>query len=208
MTASGSELRAKPEGSGGAMPNRRTIFLADEFYHLYNRGVDRAQIFFSEDNYHYFMLLLEGKAAHYSVRIVAFCLMPNHFHLLIRPDRDHAVSRFLNGLLGSYAQGLNAALKRVGPLFQSRTKAVRVARNEYLAHAARYIHFNPVAAGLVARPQDWPYSNYRAIISGQGGPSGDGMIVSGLFPAGAAYRRFVEAPKPEELPASLKLAGS
>ena len=63
MTAPGSELRAKPEGSGGAMPNRRTIFLADEFYHLYNRGGDRAAVFFHEDNYRYFMRLLEAKAA-------------------------------------------------------------------------------------------------------------------------------------------------
>jgi len=154
------------------------------------------------------MRLLEGKAARHSIRIAAFCLMPNHFHLLIRPGHDHAVSQFLNGLLGSYAQDLNAARKRVGPLFQSRTKAVHVARDEFLAHVARYIHFNPVAAGLVARPQDWPYSNYRAIISDHGAPVGDGMLVDGVFPSGAAYRRFVEAPQSEELPASLKLAGS
>jgi len=190
------------------MPNRRTTFLADESYHLYNRGGDRAVVFFLEDNYRYFMRLLEAKAARESIGIVAFCLMPNHFHLLIRPGRDHSVSRFLNSLLGSYVQGLNAARNRVGPLFQGRTRSVHVARDEFLAHVARYIHLNPVAASLVPRPQDWPYSNYAAVITGQGGHIADGLLVGGIFPDRASYKNFVEAPQPTELPASLKLAGS
>jgi len=190
------------------MPQRRTTFLAGEFYHLYNRGVDRAAVFFTKDNYLYFMRLLEGKSGKDSIGIVAFCLMPNHFHLLIRPGLDHTVSRFINRLLGSYVQGLNAARKRVGPLFQGRTKSVHISKDGYLAHVARYIHLNPVAAGLVPRPQDWPYSNYEAIVSGRSGPIVDGPLVGGIFPDAAAYRGFVEETRPVELPASLKLAGS
>jgi REP element-mobilizing transposase RayT len=193
---------------GGAMPHGRTIFLADETYHLYNRGVDRAAIFFTRDNYLYFMRLLEAKASRDSIRIVAFCLMPNHFHILVSPDGDHVVSRFIGSVLGAYAQGLNVARKRVGPLFQGRTKSIHVSRDDYLAHVARYIHLNPVAAGLVARPQDWPYSNYGKILSGRVGSGPDGVLIGGIFPDGAACQRFVEAPQSVELPASLKLAGS
>jgi REP element-mobilizing transposase RayT len=183
------------------MPNRRTAFLAGEFYHLYNRGVDRAAVFFGDDNYRYFMRLLIEKAELHAVGIVTFCLMPSHFHFLVRPTFDATVGRFINSLRGSYVQGLNAARHRVGPLFQGRYKSVHVDRNEYLAHLARYIHLNPAAANLVARPQDWPYSNYRSIPM-------DGVLVGGLFRDAASYRSFVEAPEPLELPASLKLAGS
>ncbi len=190
------------------MPGRRTTFLAREFYHLYNRGVDRGTIFFTDDNVRYFMRLLMEKAERNAVEVVAFCRMPNHYHLLIRPSSSNTASRFINSLLGSYFQGLNAARHRVGPLFQGRYKAVHVARDEYLTHLARYIHLNPVAASLVARPQDWPYSNYREIISGEGEPVGDGILIGGIFADGATYQRFVEAPQPVELPASLKLAGS
>src|SRR3990172_8733730 len=163
------------------MPGRRTTFLAGGFHHLYNRGVDRGAIFFSDDNYRYFMRLLMEKAERYAVRMGAFCLMPNHYHLLIRPGFDNNVSRFINGLLGSYVQGLDAERHRVGPLFQGRTKSVHVDRDEYLAHLARYIHLNPVAAGLVARPQDWPHSNYTDVLE-------DGALIGGGFVHGGGHR--------------------
>jgi len=183
------------------MPGRRTTFLAGEFYHLYNRGVDRGAIFFSDDNYRYFIRLMMEKAARHAVEVIAFCLMPNHYHLLIRLGVDNTVSPFINRLLGSYVQGVNAVRHRVGPLFQGRYKSVHVDRDEYLAHLARYIHLNPVAASFVARPQDWPYSKFASIPI-------DGALVGGIFRDAAAYRSFVEAPQPLELPASLKLAGS
>ena len=183
------------------MPGRRTTFLAGEFHHLYNRGVDRGAIFFSDDNYRYFMRLLMGKAERHAVDVVAFCLMPNHYHILIRPSVDNTVSPFINSLLGSFVQGRNAARHRVGPLSQGRYKSVHVDRDEYLAHLARYIHLNPVAAGLVALPQDWPYSNYGDVLE-------DGVLIGGIFPDGAAYQRFVEMPQPPKLPGSLELPGS
>jgi REP element-mobilizing transposase RayT len=183
------------------MPNRRATVLAGEFYHLHNRGVDRGVVFFNEDHYRYFERLLGEKAARYAVEVVAFCLMPNHYHLLVRAGSENTIGRFVNSLLGSYVQGLNAARKRVGPLFQGRYKSVHVARDEYLAHVARYIHLNPVAAGLVVRPQDWPHSNYAEMRE-------DGVLIGGIFADGQAYARFVDGYQTVELPASLKLAGS
>ena len=183
------------------MPRRRTPFLADAFYHIYNRGIDRRPIFHREQNYLYFARLLREKADRHAVQVVAYCLMPNHYHFLLRPWRDGVVSPFLNALLGSYVQALNAQQGRLGPLFQGRFRSIHVDRDEYLGHLARYIHLNPVAAGLVMRPQDWPHSNYTRLVE-------DGTLIGGIFATARAHHDFVEEPQPFELPASLKLAGS
>ena len=183
------------------MPRREVRFLAGGFYHIYNRGIERRSIFHETENYHYFTRLLNAKAARHDVEVIAYCLMPNHFHLLVRPRRDHTLGRFMTGLCGSYAQALNARRQRQGALFQGRYRAVRVDRDEYLGHLARYIHLNPVAAGLVSRPGDWPYSNSASV-------SEDGVLLGGILPEADAYRRFVEAPQPSKLPGSLELPGS
>jgi REP element-mobilizing transposase RayT len=183
------------------MPRRVVGFHAGEIYHVCNRGVDRQPIFHTAENYRYFARLLQGKALRHSVTIIAYCLMPNHFHLLLRPGLDDSLVRFMTGVCGSYAQALNAQQGRTGALFQGRFRAVRVDQDAYLSHVARYIHLNPVAAGLVPRPQEWPHSNYTEI-------SPDGLLIGGVFPDGPTYRRFVEATQTMELPGSLKLPGS
>jgi len=183
------------------MPRRGVEFLAGEFYHVYNRGVDSRPIFHETGNYLYFTRLLFAKAHAHDVAVIAYCLMPNHFHLLARPGQGCFLGNCVSGVCGSYAQALNRQRQRSGALSQGRYQAIHVDRDEYLAHLARYIHLNPVAAGLVARPGDWPYSNYASI-------SEDGVLIGGILPDADAYRRFVEAPRPSKLPGSLKLAGS
>ena len=190
------------------MPRRGVEFLIGEFYHLYDRGVDRGPIFHGPENYRYFLGLLHNKARRHEIELAVYCLMPNHFHLLVRPGREDSVSPFLAGVCGSYAQALNARRERVGALFQGRYRAEHVDRDAYLMHLARYIHINPVAAGLVVRPQDWPYSNYRDTIAGRQAFAADGPLFGGLFPTGRAYRDFVERPQTVELPGSFKLPGS
>lgn len=190
------------------MPRRRIVFHAGEYYHVLNRGVADQPIFFRPQNYHYFIRLLLRKARQHAVALAAYCLMPSHFHLLIRPANDGGVAPFLAGVCGSYAQAINAQRCRAGALFQGRFRATHVDRDAYLRHVARYVHLNPVAAGLALRPQDWPYSNYRAIISGNQAFCSDEPLFGGLFETPLAYRRFVEALALEELPGSLKLPGS
>ena len=190
------------------MPRRTIGFCAGEHYHIYNRGVDRQPIFFCEENYLYFVRLLKQKAARNAIQVLAYCLMPNHFHLLVRPESDNAVTAFLTSVCGSYVQALNVQRCRVGALFQGRFRAVHVNRDAYLAQLARYIHLNPVATGLVVKPQDWPYSDYRDIVEGRQGPPTEPGLFAGLFPSSSAYQRFVEAPQSLELPGNLKLPGS
>jgi REP element-mobilizing transposase RayT len=174
------------------MPHRETELLADHYYHVYNRGVAGNVVFFSPDNYLYFVRLLARNAARYAVTIVAYCLMPNHYHLLLTPTRDHNASKFMHSVASSYSQALNQRLGRQGPLFQGRFRAVWVDREAYLTHVARYIHANPVMAGLVTRAEAWPYSDYAEVIGIRPVAQRDGSLVPERFETGAAYREFVE----------------
>jgi REP element-mobilizing transposase RayT len=174
------------------MPVRRTPFLAGHFYHIYNRGVDAGRVFFSLDNYEYFLSLIANKLRRHGIRIVAYCLMPNHFHLLLGPDLDETVPAFMNGLCGAYTQALNRQRGRQGPLFQGRYRSVEVEAEAYLIHLARYIHLNPVVSRLVVSPIEWPYSNYADIIGRRQGGLGDSSLVPDRFARGDDYREFVE----------------
>jgi len=183
------------------MPRRGIELRAGRFFHICNRGVGRRPIFYEPENYLYVIRLLRTKAEKHRVGILAYCLMPNHFHLLARSGQDEGLGRYISGVCGSYAQALNARRSRSGALFQGRCQAVPVDWDEYLAHLSRYIHLNPVEAGLVARPGDWPYSNYAHV-------SMDGVLIGGIIGNPASYRHFVESPQVLELPGSLKLPGS
>ena len=95
-------------------------------------------------------------------------------------------------LLVSYAKSFNRRYARVGPLFQGPFKAVHVDRNEYLLHLSRYIHLNPVAAGLVASPQEWEFSSYREFVGLRKGNLPRPEVVLAQFPSADGYRQFVE----------------
>jgi putative transposase len=174
------------------MPRRKTEFLADHYYHVYNRGVGAETLFPSPENYLYFIRLLLRNGTRYAVTVVAYCLMPNHYHLLLRPHRDHNGSKLMHSLASSYSQALNQRLQRRGPLFQGRFCAIWVDRDEYLTQVARYIHANPVVAGLVAKAEAWPYSDYAQLIGITNPAQSAGGLVPVWFPTGAAYRGFVE----------------
>ena len=142
------------------MPSRNIekVYLEESFYHLYNRGVDRQKIFRQKADYAVFLNILkryidkapvkdkkgrEYEWLHKKMELVAFCLMPNHFHLLIYQKEPRAMTRFISGICTSYTGYFNKKYKRVGPLFQHRFKAALITRDEYLQHISRYIHLNP-----------------------------------------------------------------
>jgi putative transposase len=140
-------------------------FIAELPYHVYNRGNNRQAVFFEPANYLYFLRKLRQHIAPHS-ELLAYCLMPNHFHLLLCPrhtsQTTHPLNRAVGTVLSSYTQGVNRDLERSGSLFQARTKAQPLATDEaYLRTCFHYIHQNPVRAGLIGRLEDWPYSSYR-----------------------------------------------
>ncbi len=153
-------------------------FEPGEFYHVYNRGNNRQPIFFNNDNYLFFLKKIGDQLKPVS-EIVAYCLMPNHFHILMQANRNSIKERNTFGgklmqelayrigiLLSSYSQAINKQNKTTGSLFQQKTKAKMLSetnkgtRISYFEQCFHYIHQNPAVARMVKNVADWPYSSY------------------------------------------------
>lgn len=138
--------------------NREKVYLPQTYYHIYNRGVNKRRIFADQDDYAVFLNLLkrylddqptkdskgrEYDWLHNDIELLAFCLMPNHFHLFIYQEKPDAMTRLMRGVATAYTTYFNKKYHRIGPLFQDRFKASMVSRDDYLIHISRYIHLNP-----------------------------------------------------------------
>ncbi|MCM8805033.1 MAG: transposase, partial [Candidatus Omnitrophica bacterium] len=99
------------------------------------------------------------------VKIIAYCLMPTHIHLIIFNETEKGVSIFMKNVLDSYTRYFNTKIKRKGPLWESRFKVVVIENDEQLLHLTRYIHLNPVTAYLVEKPEDWEFSSYKEYLN-------------------------------------------
>jgi REP element-mobilizing transposase RayT len=142
------------------MPGRNIIKqdVADSFQHVYARGHSKHKIFLDEQDYITFLNLLERYLSAEEARdpygvpypnffnkveLLAFCLMPNHIHMLIYVRQTGAMGRFMRSVMTSYSRYFNKKYKRTGPLFESRYKASMISDESYLEHISRYIHLNP-----------------------------------------------------------------
>jgi REP element-mobilizing transposase RayT len=183
------------------------VFRAGHHYHIYNRGNNRQSIFFERENYLYFLrqvrkylagqgqiseVLKTSEIYAHPITVVAYCLMPNHYHLLVRPNDDE-LSRHMMRLSVSYTKAVNKRYGRTGSLFQGQFRAVLVDTDEHLLHLSRYIHLNPVHARLVRRPEDWEFSSYRDYVGLRDGRLPSPEIVLSQFASSGEYRQFVEA---------------
>jgi REP element-mobilizing transposase RayT len=180
------------------------VHLAGFSYHVYNRGCNREPIFRTTDDYSFLLHKAQTFLPDYPLRLLAYCLMPNHYHFLLRPEEDGAIGPFLQRLFSSYTQAFNRQQGRSGTLFAGRAQSILVDTEEYLLHLCRYIHLNPVQAGLVAHPEQWPHSNYLEWIGGRNGTLVDRGFVRLYFPAAADYERFVTWKITEALQAKLQ----
>ena len=180
------------------MPYRKVEFRAGQTYHLYNRGVNRQPIFFRPENWGYFIKQLRRYFKPERIDILAYCLMPTHYHLMVTLKTDDLSARVMQPFSVSYTKAVNRQQERVGPLFQGPFQAAWVDRDSYLLHLSRYIHMNPVVAGLVARPEDWTFSSYRDYIGLRNGTLPVPDVVLSQFPSRQAYRAFVESYRDQE----------
>src|SRR5215471_2136418 len=129
-------------------------------YHVITRGNNRRRIFNSPSDYEKFLTLLARQKAKLPFFLYAYCLMSNHLHLLV--ERQAAkVGQIMHRLLTGYSQYHNRRYRRVGHLLQGRHKATLCQSDRYLAELVRYIHLNPVRAGVVNDPADYQYSGHR-----------------------------------------------
>lgn len=179
------------------MPLRVLPLVNSEYYHVYNRGVALQPTYSTKRDYERFLLCLSyyrfnnlpvklsrllqipkeeresviaslEETNDKTVEIIAFCLMPNHFHILVQQLAEGGISKFMRQITDSYTRYFNTKFDRVGPLFQGAFKAVHVENDDQLIHLSRYIHLNPLVSYIVREVDflEYPWSSLRNYISG------------------------------------------
>lgn len=195
------------------MPYQQAVFANKEFYHVFNRGVEKRTIFTNRRDYRRFLqtldyyrlknpptrfsfrnrpTILRSQRASSSplIEIVCFCLMPTHFHLLLRQLEESGITTFISKLTNSYTKYFNTKYRRIGPLLQGSFKAVRIENDEQLVHVSRYIHLNPVIDYLVRDLRRYEYSSYLEYVAQRHGFCRTDYVLS-HFSSVNDYEKFV-----------------
>ncbi|MCG8324059.1 MAG: transposase [Thiotrichales bacterium] len=144
-----------------AMPRRPRMYLPDIPAHIVQRGNNRNPCFFTEDDYRFYLDRLSQALKRYQVKLHAYVLMTNHVHLLMTPTDECGISKVMSLLGQHYVRYINHAYRRSGTLWEGRHKSSLIQAEEYLLLCYRYIELNPVRAGMVVSPEDYPWSSYR-----------------------------------------------
>ena len=157
------------------------------------RGVRRKEIFADQNDYYMFLSMLVKELERYQCKLHAYCLMTNHYHLLLETSESE-VWKFMKKLAHNYAQYYNSANQFKGHLFEGRYKSCLVQDDAYFLQTSRYIHLNPAKAGMVAHPEDYPWSSYRTMIGMQDDRITQIGRTHSYFGKNAVfrYRQFVE----------------
>ena len=150
-------------------------------YHVLNRGNERRTIFHNDNEYASFVQLLEHARAKASMRVLAYCLMPNHFHLCLWPVSDGDLSRFMQWLMTKHVHQFRKSYPGAGHVWQGRFKAFIAQDDAHLLTVIRYIERNPVRAGLVANASEWSWSS-ASLKSGYAGQHEAVMLHSWPIP--------------------------
>jgi len=213
------------------MPGKNTIKVYTEngYYHIYNRGVEKRNIFVDKEDYSFFLDVLanylldsvdqpfsktywRSKLAPNEVSLLAYCLMPNHFHFLLKQNTINGITKLFRRLATSYVLYFNKKYQRVGSLFQGVFKAVFVDRDEYLLHLSRYIHRQPFTEkkrSLLLRGEtsnisrvleEYPFFSYPDYLGKRKTPWVDTTEILGYFKSAQktdlkdrlSYQSFVE----------------
>jgi len=197
------------------MPRRETPFLPEQYYHFYNRGNNRQAVFFERENYLYFLKNIK-KYLHEHVDILAYCLMPTHYHMLVRvwsrqqqtsespqtsevfktsevsiEEVSNEVSKAMMRLGVSYTKAINKRFSRVGALFQGQFQGKPIATYSHLLKLCIYIHANPVKDGLVFLPEEWEFSNYLEWMNLREGTLVDREFIAENFGSPEEYKGLV-----------------
>ena len=171
----------------------KTKFSKGNSYHVFNRGCNKEKIFFNEGNYIYLTQKIMKTYEKYKVQIISYCLMPNHYHFLVKQDSDIPISEWIRVMFIGYVQAVNIQQNRSGTLFEGRAKHILVDKQNYLIHLSRYIHLNPVKAGLVSTPDDWKYSNFLECTGKRDGFLYDEDFILNNFGSKNEYNTYVNA---------------
>ena len=166
------------------------------YYHVYNRGTRKQKIFIQNRDYKRFLERLKKYKDKFEISILCYCLMPNHFHLLLKQETNNPITHLMLRLGTSYAKYFNIKYDEVGSLFQGRFKTKLVDSDEYLLQLSRYIHRNPytiITPGV--RLELFPWSSYATYIRGEKNDIVDPSYILGYFAKNNQsndYRQFTE----------------
>lgn len=194
------------------MPSRIFPFVNGQYYHVYNRGTEKRLIFKTQRDHHRFFETMhyyqfEGPKPRFSksfnsplkpdtnknkkiVDIICYCLMPNHFHFLLRQLEEGGITEFVSKLANSYTKYFNTKHRRVGPLFQGEFKAILVESDEHFIHLSRYIHLNPLVSHLIKDLSFYKWSSYNEFIEGSKGICNKEEILA-HFKTAEKYKKFI-----------------
>ena len=149
------------------MPRRKRYAPPGSVLHVTNRGVERRRLFFEDADYEDFVRLFAGARERHRVKLFALCVMPNHFHALIKPEIENALSAYLRWVQGCYACDLRVRTQTCGHghVFQQRFWSGVINDDYHFLNVLRYIEANPSEAGLVPRAEGWPWNSLSLRIS-------------------------------------------
>ena len=186
------------------MGRRPRVNSPGTFHHAMARGVRGQSIFLEDRDFHTFLLIMEEAKRRHGFELYAYCLMPNHFHILLRTGRS-PLSAVIQGVLTQYSKFFNRNRGEHGHLFQGRFKSIVCGTDSYFLELLRYIHLNPVVDGLARVPEDWRWSGHHALIADGPARLIDRELPLGMFApdtgqARTLYQRFLEEkPNVEEI---------
>lgn len=204
------------------MPYRKTPLVENQVYHIFSKSIAGFKIFKNKKEFTRFLNLLyfyqfknlsirfswyldylkgARKFLHLKnkfqdknklVDIICYCLMPTHFHLILKQLKPKGISIFMAKALNSYTRYFNLKFKRKGPLWEGRFKSVLIKNDEQLLHLTRYIHLNPVTAVLVNKPENWEFSSYREYLAVDNKKKQISKFESLIDVNPVSYKKFVE----------------
>ncbi|MEK7119742.1 MAG: transposase [Patescibacteria group bacterium] len=183
--------------------NQRIIpFQPNSYYHVYNRGHNKQAIFLNHKDYARYLKRLKEYLGKHNVTLLAYCLMPNHVHLLLYQKGEEPIDRFMHRLHTAFTMYFNKKYERVGAVFQGRFKAKLIETDEYLLHVSRYIHINPIeilraqGRALSSQLETYPWSSYGEYVNSRSDRLCDPKIILDYFSKSplqgkTTYRSFV-----------------
>jgi len=173
------------------MPSKRPDFLPNHFYHIYNRGAHKQPLFQEEDNYLFVIRKMKHYCQKLNLTMIAYCLMPNHYHFLVRQDGEFPAGLLPQRIFNSYSKAYNKKYGHDGTLFTDHYHIKQIEETSHLLHLCRYIHGNPVKDGLVSNPSDWEYSNFKDYLGRRKGSQFDPGFLLDYFQDERDYFNFV-----------------
>lgn len=141
--------------------SRHKQYAQGAIYHIYNRGNGKEDIFREENDYRFYLSQLKENLKKHNVPLLCYVLMPNHMHLVVKQETQEPIYKFISSLHTSYSTYFNKKHKHTGHVFQDRFKQVIIENDEQLLHLSRYVHLNPVYAGLTKEPWKYSWSSYQ-----------------------------------------------